>query len=99
MIKFRVSVLLHIGFAFEESATATENWVIADMTQMVSQVVHAVQSAVTIPASKGRNHCASEWVGEGRNAYLIGIGRGSQRPLRNEHTYLGRRSNRNLRHR
>ena len=73
VIKFRLSVLLQIGFAFEESTTTAENRVVSDMTQMVSQVIHTVQSAVTIPASKGRDHFAGEWMVKARNTWLIRI--------------------------
>ena len=73
MIEFRVSVLLQVAVAFKEPTATTENRVVADIIQMVSQVVHAIQLVVAIPASKARNHFAGEWVGEVRNAWLIVI--------------------------
>ena len=99
MIEFRVSVLLQVAVAFKEPTATTENRVIADIIQMVSQVVHAIQLVVAIPASKARNHFAGEWVGEVRNAWLIVITSGLQTPSRTNHTYEGCRSNRNLHHR
>jgi len=63
MKRFRFSVFLKVGFASKEPTTAAENWVITDVTQMVSQIIDAVQSAAAIPASKGRDHFTGEWVG------------------------------------
>jgi len=73
MNEFRGSVPLQIDFAFKEPATAAENRVVADVTQVVSQVIHAVQLAVAIPASEVRDHLAGEWVGEARNSWLIEV--------------------------
>jgi len=71
MNEFRGSMPVIIHFAFEEPATAAENRVVADVAQVVSQVIHTVQSAVAIPASEVPNHLAGEWVGESRNAWVI----------------------------
>lgn len=61
---------IEINLAFEEPATATENRVVADVTQVISQVVDTVQSTVAVPAGKGRNHLAGEWMDEARNTWI-----------------------------
>jgi len=61
---------IEINLAFEEPATAAENRVVADVTQVISQVVDTVQSTVAIPAGKGRNHLAGEWMDEARNTWI-----------------------------
>ena len=62
-----------IDFAFKEPATTAENCVVADVTEVVSQVIHAVQTAVTIPASEICDHLAGEWMGEASNVWLVGV--------------------------
>jgi len=69
----RISMPIEINLTFEEPATTAENRVVADVTQVVSQVVDAVQSTVAIPAGKSRNHLAGEWMDEARNTWLVGI--------------------------
>jgi len=70
---FRCLVPLQISSAFEEPATTAVNWVVTDVTQVVSQIVDAVHPSVAVPAGKGRNHFTGEWMDEARNAWLIGI--------------------------
>lgn len=61
---FHRSMLVCISFKSEELAATAENRVIADVVQVVSQVIDAVQSFVAIAAGKGRNHLAGKWVAE-----------------------------------
>jgi len=70
---FRCLMLLQISPALEEPTTTAVNRVVADVIQVVSQVIDAVQSSVAISAGKGRNHFTGEWMDEARNAWLIGI--------------------------
>lgn len=59
---FSLPMLFYVGVALKEPAATAENRVIANVTQVVSQVIDTVQSVVAIPAGKGRNHFAGEWV-------------------------------------
>ena len=69
--EFSLSMPFYVGIALKELAATAENRVIANVTQVVSQVIDAVQSGVAIPAGKGRNHFAGEWVRHARNGWLI----------------------------
>ena len=66
---FGLPMPVEIDFAFEELTATTENRVIADMSQVVSQVIDAIQSVVAVPTGEGRNHFAGEWVVEARNGW------------------------------
>ena len=71
MEEFSLSMPFYVGIALEEPAATAENRVIANVTQVVSQVIDAVESVVAIPAGKGRNHFAGEWVCHACNSWLI----------------------------
>jgi len=68
MIPLRFLMLLQVNLAFEEPTAAAENRVVADVAQMISQVIDTVQSAVAIPAGKGRYHPAGERVAKAGDA-------------------------------
>jgi hypothetical protein len=73
MVRFCFLMLLQICFAFEEPAATAENRVVADVTQVVSEIIDAVQPAVTIPTGEVRDHFAGERMCEARNPWLMQI--------------------------
>lgn len=66
---FRHPMPVQINFTLEYLSTTTENRVVADTSQMVSQVIDTVQLVVAIPAGEIQNHFAGERVVEARNSW------------------------------